>query len=288
MKVLKTFFIRTGHSHRISGISLFFFTVASVAIFLFLHESWEAGAEDVFIQSGTPVYTYRIVNAYPHDPGAFTQGLLYHGGYLYESTGLQGRSTLRKVDLKTGRVLNIRNLPKKYFGEGITLHGKRLFQITWQSKTGFIYDPATFRRMGQFSYDTEGWGITSDGIHLIMSDGTSTLRFLEPRTFKVSRRIEVRDGGKSVSGLNELEYVRGEIYANIWNTGYIARISPETGKLRGWIDLRGLYGELGGKHEWDVLNGIAYDPEKDRLFVTGKFWPKLLEIKIIRQKTKGK
>jgi len=288
VKVLKTFFIRTGHSHRISGISLFFFTVASVAIFLFLHESWEAGAEDVFIQSGTPVYTYRIVNAYPHDPGAFTQGLLYHGGYLYESTGLQGRSTLRKVDLKTGRVLNIRNLPKKYFGEGITLHGKRLFQITWQSKTGFIYDPATFRRMGQFSYDTEGWGITSDGIHLIMSDGTSTLRFLEPRTFKVSRRIEVRDGGKSVSGLNELEYVRGEIYANIWNTGYIARISPETGKLRGWIDLRGLYGELGGKHEWDVLNGIAYDPEKDRLFVTGKFWPKLLEIKIIRQKTKGK
>jgi len=250
--------------------------------FLLFQRIWEAGAEETFIQYETPVYTFRIVNAYPHDPEAFTQGLIYHGGYLYESTGLHGRSSLRKVDLKTGRVLNIRNLTKKYFGEGITLHGKRLFQITWQSKTGFIYDPATFRRMGQFSYDAEGWGVTSDGTHLIMSDGTSTLRFLDTRTFKVSRRIEVRDGGRSVSGLNELEYVKGEIYANIWNTGYIARISPETGKLRGWINLRGLYGELGVKHGLDVLNGIAYDPEKDRLFVTGKFWPKLFEIQIIK------
>jgi glutamine cyclotransferase len=284
VKVLKTFFIRTGHSHRISGISLFVFAIAMTVFFLLFQRIWEAGAEETFIQYETPVYTFRIVNAYPHDPEAFTQGLIYHGGYLYESTGLHGRSSLRKVDLKTGRVLNIRNLTKKYFGEGITLHGKRLFQITWQSKTGFIYDPATFRRMGQFSYDTEGWGITSDGIHLIMSDGTSTLRFLDPRTFKVSRRIEVRDGGKSVSGLNELEYVKGEIYANIWNTGYIARISPETGEIAGWIDLRGLFGEIGKKYEWDVLNGIAYDQEKDRLFVTGKFWPKIFEIKIIRQK----
>ncbi len=282
MKVLKTFFIRTGHSHRISGISLFVFAIAMTVFFLLFQRIWEAGAEETFIQYETPVYTFRIVNAYPHDPEAFTQGLIYHGGYLYESTGLHGRSSLRKVDLKTGRVLNIRNLTKKYFGEGITLHGKRLFQITWQSKTGFIYDPATFRRMGQFSYDAEGWGVTSDGTHLIMSDGTSTLRFLDTRTFKVSRRIEVRDGGRSVSGLNELEYVKGEIYANIWNTGYIARISPETGKLRGWINLRGLYGELGVKHGLDVLNGIAYDPEKDRLFVTGKFWPKLFEIQIIK------
>jgi len=282
VKVLKTFFIRTGHSHRISGISLFVFAIAMTVFFLLFQRIWEAGAEETFIQYETPVYTFRIVNAYPHDPEAFTQGLIYHGGYLYESTGLHGRSSLRKVDLKTGRVLNIRNLTKKYFGEGITLHGKRLFQITWQSKTGFIYDPATFRRMGQFSYDAEGWGVTSDGTHLIMSDGTSTLRFLDTRTFKVSRRIEVRDGGRSVSGLNELEYVKGEIYANIWNTGYIARISPETGKLRGWINLRGLYGELGVKHGLDVLNGIAYDPEKDRLFVTGKFWPKLFEIQIIK------
>jgi glutaminyl-peptide cyclotransferase len=281
VKVLRTFFIRRERLKKNPVINLFVFTVASVAVFLFLHESWEAGAQDVFIPSGAPVYTYRIVHAYPHDPGAFTQGLFYHGGYLYESTGLQGRSSLRKVDLKTGRVLKIRNLPKKYFGEGITLHGKRIFQITWQSKTGFIYDPETFRRMGQFSYDTEGWGVTSDGIHLIMSDGTSTLRVFDTRTFRVSRKIEVKDRGGFVSGLNELEYVKGEIYANIWNSGYIARISPETGEIRGWIDLRGLYSELGGKHGWDVLNGIAYDPERDRLFVTGKFWPKLFEIKII-------
>jgi glutamine cyclotransferase len=267
---------------KIPGINLFVFAVTITVFFLFSHGSWKAEAEDIFIQSGTPVYTYRIVNAYPHDPGAFTQGLLYHGGYLYESTGLHGRSSLRKVDLKTGRVLKIRNLPRKYFGEGITLYGKRLFLLTWQSKTGFIYDPETFRRLEHFSYDREGWGITSDGIHLIMSDGTSTLRVLDTRTFKVSRRIEVRDGGKSVSGLNELEYVKGEIYANIWNTAYIARISPETGEITGWIDLSGLYGELGGKHEGDVLNGIAHDPEKNHLFVTGKFWPKLFEIKLIR------
>jgi glutamine cyclotransferase len=273
---------------KIPGINLFVFAVTMTVFFLFYRGSWKAGAEDIFIPSGTPGYTYRIINAYPHDPGAFTQGLLYHGGYLYESTGLHGRSSLRKVDLKTGRVLKIRKLPGKYFGEGITLYGKRLFQLTWQSKTGFIYDPETFRRLGHFSYGTEGWGITTDGIHLIMSDGTSTLRVLEPRTFIVSRKIEVKDGGKSVSGLNELEYVKGEIYANIWNTAYIARISPETGEIAGWIDLRGLFGEIGKKYEWDVLNGIAYDQEKDRLFVTGKFWPKLFEIKIIRQKESNK
>lgn len=283
MNALIPFPIRTGLPKNNPGIGLFILlAVTAAASFLLYCGFPEVSAEETFIQPGTPVYTCRIVNAYPHDPGAFTQGLIYHGGYLYESTGLHGRSSLRKVDLKTGRILKIRRLPRKYFGEGITLHGKRFFQITWLSKTGFIYDPATFQRMGQFSYDTEGWGITSDGIHLIMSDGTSTLRFLDPRTFKISRRIEVRDGGKSVSGLNELEYVKGEIYANIWKTGYIARISPETGEIRGWIDLRGLYGELGGKNEWDVLNGIAYDLEKDRLFVTGKFWPKLFEIKIIR------
>lgn len=287
MKVLRTFFIRTEPFRKIPAIILFLFAASLAVPCLFYTVPLEAGAGEVIIQPGTPVYTCRIINSYPHDPKAYTQGLFYHEGYIYESTGLRGRSSLRKVDLKTGRIIKIRNLPEKYFGEGITLHGNRLFQLTWQSGTGIIYDPETFRRTGQFSYDTEGWGIASDGTHLIMSNGTSTLREIEPGTFKVSRRMEVRDGGIPVSGLNELEYVRGEIYANIWETGFIARISPGTGEIVGWIDLRTLHGKLGGKNEWDVLNGIAYDPEKDRLFVTGKFWPKLFEIKIIRQKAKG-
>jgi glutamine cyclotransferase len=282
VKTSRPLFTRTGLFGNKPGTGRIILAAVTAAILLILYEIPEVSGEEAHLQPGTPPYTFRIVTVYPHDPSAFTQGLFFHDGFLYESTGLHGRSSLRKVDLKTGRVLKFRRLPRKYFGEGIALHGKRIFQITWQSKTGFIYDPETFRRIGQFSYEWEGWGITSDGAHLIMSDGTSTLRFLDPQTFRVTRKMDVTDAGKLISGLNELEYVKGEIYANLWNTGYIIRISPETGDIRGWIDLRRLYAELGGSKEWDILNGIAYDAENDRLFVTGKFWPKLFEIKIIR------
>lgn len=231
---------------------------------------------------GTPLYGFRVVNIYPHDPEAFTQGLIFHKGHIYESTGLYGYSTLRKVELATGRIVKVYHLPEKYFGEGITICRNRLVQLTWQSKTGFIYDPQSFRLLRTFSYPAEGWGITCDGNNLIMSDGTAILRFLNPRTFKVVKQIEVMDHGKVVPHINELEYIKGEIYANIWDTGYIARISPQTGQVRGWIDLRGLYAQVAEGKNVDVLNGIAYDVRNDRLFVTGKFWPKLFEIKLVR------
>lgn len=231
---------------------------------------------------GTPPNGFRVVNIYPHDPKAFTQGLIFYKGHIYESTGLYGHSTLRKIELATGRIVKVYRLPEKYFGEGITICRNRLGQLTWQSKTGFIYDSQSFRLLRTFSYPTEGWGITCDGNNLIMSDGTAILRFLDPRTFKVVKQIEVMDHGKVVPYINELEYIRGTIYANIWDTSYIARISPQTGQVLGWIDLRGLYSQVTEGKNVDVLNGIAYDAKNDRLFVTGKLWPKLFEIKILR------
>lgn len=231
---------------------------------------------------GATVYTFRVVNVYPHDSEAFTQGLIFHKGHLYEGTGLNGHSSLRKVELKTGRVLKKYQLPAEYFGEGITIWQNRLIQLTWQSRTGFIYDLQSFRPLGTFSYPTEGWGITCDGNHLIMSDGTAALRFLDPRTFKIVKQIKVMNRGKGVTHINELEYVNGEIYANIWDTSYIARISPQTGQVLGWINLKELYQYMGVNGKVDVLNGIAYDPKNDRLFVTGKFWPKLFEIKLLK------
>jgi glutamine cyclotransferase len=244
-----------------------------------------------------PVYGYRIVNAYPHDPGAFTQGLIYHNGFLYEGTGLHGRSSLRKVALETGKVLKRRNLPEKYFGEGIAICGNRLIQLTYQSKIGFIYD-LDLRPVGSFSYPFEGWGLTCDGKHLVLSDGTATLRRLDARIFKIVKQITVTDQGRPVFHLNELEFVKGEIFANIWKSDLIARISPETGQVTGWIDLAGMArlaraatagmdpagpgkdSKILPDAAIDVLNGIAYDERGDRLFVTGKFWPKLFEIKL--------
>jgi glutamine cyclotransferase len=227
------------------------------------------------------VYGFRVIHSYPHDPDAFTQGLTFYNGHIYEGTGLYGNSTLRKVDLKTGRVLKNHHLPTKHFGEGITICRNRLIQLTWQSHTGFIYDTQSFRLLGNFTYPTVGWGITYDGKNLIMSDGTSIVRFLDPWKYTVVKQIDVRNHGKSVPHINELEYVKGEIYANIWDTGYIARISPRTGEVLGWIDLRGLYQLIPKDGKADVLNGIAYDAHKDRLFVTGKFWPKLFEIRVV-------
>jgi glutamine cyclotransferase len=226
-------------------------------------------------------YTYRVVNTYPHDPDAFTQGLVFENGVLYEGTGLHGRSTLRRVELETGDILQIRELPAQFFGEGVTICSNRLIQLTWQSNVGFVYDKESFELLQEFNYATEGWGITHDGKRLIMSDGTSTLHFLDPETFEEIGHIEVLDRGSPVTSLNELEYVQGEIYANVWQTDLIARIAPLTGKVTGWIELKGLLAPEDHGEPVDVLNGIAYDAENDRLFVTGKLWPKLFEIELI-------
>jgi glutamine cyclotransferase len=229
-----------------------------------------------------PVYTYKVVNTYPHDPNAFTQGLVFEDGILYEGTGLYGDSTLRKVDLETGALLQGHELPAQFFGEGIiTIYGDRIIQITWRSNVGYVYDKESFDLLQEFNYPTEGWGITHDGTHLIMSDGTSTLHFLDPETYEEVHRVEVLDRGSPVTRLNELEYVQGIIYANVWQTDRIAMIAPSTGQVVGWIDLEGLLGEEDRIQRVDVLNGIAYDAEDDRLFVTGKWWPKLFEIELI-------
>jgi len=228
-----------------------------------------------------PLYTYRVVQAYPHDPGAFTQGLVYHEGLLYEGTGLRGRSSLRRVDLETGEVTQLHPLEDDFFGEGIAILGDRLYQLTWQSGTGFVYDWQTFEPLGSWAYDTEGWGLTHDGTLLIMSDGTPTLFYLDPETLAVVRRLEVRSAHGPVARLNELEYVKGQVYANVWQTDLIARIDPRSGMVVGWIDLSGLLTAADRVQQVDVLNGIAYDAENDRLFVTGKLWPKLFEIEVV-------
>lgn len=228
-----------------------------------------------------PVYTYRVVNSYPHDPEAFTQGLVYQNGVLYEGTGLRGKSTLRRVDLVTGQVLQSRSLPQQFFGEGVTKWDDRIIQLTWQSNVGFVRDVATFNLVQEFRYPTEGWGLTHDGTRLIMSDGTSTLHFFDPVSFEEVSCIEVFDGDSPLTRLNELEFIDGEVYANIWLTDRIARISPETGQVVGWIDLTGLLGPEDRTQKVDVLNGIAYDADEDRLFVTGKWWPRLFEIELI-------
>ncbi|MER3437948.1 MAG: glutamine cyclotransferase [Chloroflexota bacterium] len=226
-----------------------------------------------------PVASYRVIRAYPHDPDAFTQGLVYDGGVLYEGTGLQGRSSLRRVDLETGRVLQNVSLDSAYFGEGIALFGERIYQLTWKSHICFVYDKTTFTLLGTFSYTGEGWGLTSDGQHLIMSDGTSTLAFRDPDTFAIVRQIEATDHGTPITRLDELEYIEGEIWANVWQTDRIARIDPRTGKVLGWLDLTGLLSpaDQAGRTV-DVLNGIAYDATEGRIFVTGKLWPVLYHV----------
>jgi glutamine cyclotransferase len=232
--------------------------------------------------SRAPVAGYQVVKVYPHDRNAFTQGLQYVDGFLYEGTGQHGQSGIRKVKLETGEVLQHQPLDSKYFGEGITVFGDSIFQLTWQSEIGFVYDKKTFKQLKTFTYSGEGWGLTHDGKRLIMSDGDTRgqLRFLDPATLKETGRLVVRDGGRPVDDLNELEFVRGEILANVWQTSRIARISLKTGEVNGWIDLTGLLDPRDAAGT-DVLNGIAYDAAGDRLFVTGKLWPKLFEIKIV-------
>jgi glutaminyl-peptide cyclotransferase len=225
--------------------------------------------------------SYHVVNVYPHDPHAYTQGLIYLDGHLYESTGLNGRSSVRMVDLTTGRVLQSVAVPEQYFAEGLTDWGSTLVQLTWQSHIGFVYDRFSLRLLRTFNYDCEGWGLTQDGKNLIVSDGSAELRFWDPSTFREVRHINVTDHGRKVDQLNELEYIHGEIYANVWHTDRIARISPATGKVLGWINLAGLLPEDQRSDPEAVLNGIAYDAGHDRLFITGKLWPKLFEIKVV-------
>jgi len=234
-----------------------------------------------------PTYSYKIKHSWPHDRRAYTQGLIFLDGVLWESTGQYGESSLRKVELKTGKVIKQISVPRNYFAEGMTIFHNKVYQLTWQEQKGFIYDPDTFQKQGEFSYTGEGWGLTHDGESLIMSDGTDKIRFLDASTFRTTRTIRVTDRGEPVHELNELEYISGEIYANIYQTDRIARIDPKTGKILGWIDLTGLLAVKDRTGGEDVLNGIAYDVKGKRLFVTGKMWPKLFEIEIVKNKARS-
>ncbi|HEY6271155.1 MAG TPA: glutaminyl-peptide cyclotransferase [Terriglobales bacterium] len=228
-----------------------------------------------------PEYSFKVVNVFPHDPAAFTQGLVYHDGFLYEGTGLNGRSSLRKVKLETGQVLQSTDLSQEFFGEGIAILNNEVFQLTWRSEAGFVYKLNDFSTLRRFSYSGEGWGLTTDGHDLFMSDGSAEIRVLDPKTLREKRRIKVHDASTPITELNELEFVEGEIFANVWQTDRIARISPLTGRVTGWIDLKGLLSPVYKLEEGAVLNGIAYDPTRKRLFVTGKLWPKVFEIQLV-------
>ncbi len=243
-----------------------------------------AGVGEIGAQNrgpGLPAYSYRILRTFPHDRTSFTQGLIYLDGSFYESTGLTGSSKLRRVQPETGKVLQEYSVPKDVFAEGMTNFGPDLFQLTWMGGKGYIYDRATFKVKRTFMYKGEGWGLTQDGARLILSDGSANLRFFDPKTLAETGRIAVRDRGQPVMDLNELEYVRGEIYANVWHADRIARISPKSGDVLGWIDLSGLQQIGGSGNSEGVLNGIAYDAAQDRLFVTGKLWTMIFEIKVI-------
>jgi glutamine cyclotransferase len=253
-------------------------TVAILVVLLF-------GGILLVLQSSQPAnsaaarYTYTVVNVYPHDTNAFTEGLVVQGGFLYESTGLYGSSSLRLVDLETGSVLQETAMPSQFFGEGIAILDGTIVQLTWREHTGFVYDKASFSLLGNFSFSGEGWGTTYDGSCLIVSNGTDTLQFLDPVTHQNVKEVQVRDGNAAVTNLNELEYVKGDVYANIWHQQKIAVINPQTGRVKAWVDLAGLQSPTVLNSE-SVLNGIAYDAENDRLFVTGKNWPQLFEIKL--------
>jgi glutamine cyclotransferase len=251
--------------------------VLLVAVSLFVFLQWGAAS-----RKQAPTQGCTLINSFPHDPKAFCQGLVFRDGFLYEGTGSYGESSIRKVELETGTVLQRHDLDADLFGEGITFWEDQLVQLTWKNRMAIFYDLASFRERRRYSYQGEGWGLTCDGRLLIMSDGTATLRFIDPATFAVKRQVVVRDGNRRISRLNELEYVEGEVYANIWYEDRIARIAPMTGQVLGWIDLSRLWPADQRPHRDAVLNGIAYDAEHQRLFVTGKDWPKLFEIRITK------
>lgn len=232
------------------------------------------------IMDKLPAYTYEVLHVWPHDPDAFTQGLLFIDGALFESTGLKGHSSLRRVELQTGTIVQRVDMAPQYFAEGLTVLNGKLFQLTWQNQTGFVYDLRNFRHELNFAYTGEGWGLATDGRWLIMSDGTDSIRFLNPETFEENRKITVTADGQSITRLNELEYINGEIFANVWGTDYVLRIDPTTGHVIGIIDLSGLLTDQEHNKKTSVLNGIAYDPLTDRLFITGKYWPKIFEVRL--------
>ncbi len=238
------------------------------------------------VRASVPLYTYDIVKVYPHDPGAFTQGLVFHDGFLYEGTGGRGsdtfHSSLRKVEIETGKVLQKHDLGPQYFGEGIALLGDKIYQLTWREHTAFVYNLADLKPEKEFKYSGDGWGLTTDGTMLFLTDGTHVIRVVDPATFETKRTIVVNDEkGAPLMQLNELEMVNGEIWANIWQSGIIVRIDPANGKLLGRVDFESLVKqEMGDNDKADVLNGIAYDPATDRLFITGKLWKRLFEVKI--------
>ena len=271
-----------GLSGRITGGWRFLLILCACLGLLACSDS-PTGSDASNLPPQAPTYGYTVVRTYPHDREAFTQGLAFDDqGALYESTGQRGESSLRRVELSSGAVLQRHDLPAALFGEGVAVFGDRIIQLTWQAGRAFVYDKTSFDLLREFTYRTEGWGLTHDGRRLIMSDGTATLYFLHPDTFAETARLTVRDHRGPVIRLNELEYVRGEIFANVWQTDRIARIDPRTGHVTGWIDLTGLLPPSDRRQPVDVLNGIAYDPRTDRLFVTGKWWPKLFEITLTR------
>ena len=265
----------TTMTRALTGSAVLGLLVVTIAARDVAHESLRAQA------APAPVFSYQVVNTFPHDSTAFTQGLIYRDGHLFESTGLKGQSSLRKVKLETGTVVERRAIDKRYFAEGLTDWGNRLLQLTWETNIGFVYDLASFEPISTFTYTGEGWGLTHDGSRLIMSDGTSALRFLDPSTQREIGRVVVKDGDRPVERLNELELIKGEVYANVWLTDRIAIISPATGRVTAWLDLAGLRPGPVGRGN-DVLNGIAYDSQRDRLFVTGKLWATLFEIRVRR------
>ena len=259
---------------RYGGQGRWVFVAVTVGVCVFTSVNAQRG-------QGAPVYGYEVVNVYPHDREAFTQGLLYRDGVLYESTGLNGRSSLRKVQLETGKVLQQVSVSPRYFAEGLTDWGARLVQLTYQTNVGFVYDLGSFKQQQTFAYTGEGWGLAHDEKRLIMSVGTSTLRFLDPQSFKVIGQVRVIDGSTELREINELEVIDGQVYANVWLTDRIAIIAPESGRVTAWINLAGLMAKPGLSGD-AVLNGIAYDAQRKRLFVTGKLWPSLFEIRVRR------
>lgn len=273
------------------------FFILLLSISLFFSCSGSAPSADGTNSGGTasnnpmnsriPVFGYDVIKEYRHDSDAFTQGLIYRDGFLYESTGQYGESTLRKVEIETGKVLQKHNVPKEFFAEGIAVLKDRIYQLTWREQKGFIYDIPTLKPVSEFRYSGEGWGLTEDDKNLILSDGTHVIRFLDPETFETVRTIVVKDeNGQPLMQINELEYVKGEIWANIWHSeqigkpNHIARISPATGELLGWIDLSGISPDDTNRDTENTMNGIAYDEAGDRIFVTGKNWKKLFEVKL--------
>lgn len=264
---------------KLTVLSLMLFTITSSSSDLSLKSFlMKATAQET---GNAAEYSYKIVNTYPHDRKAFTQGLFIDNGVLYESTGLNGQSEVKIIDLKTGKTIKSRNLQDKFFGEGLTVVKDKIYQLTWRSKMGFVYDKESLETLRTFSYETQGWGITYDGKYLIVSDGSDILYFMDPKSFVVVGKLEVYDKNGKVGKLNELEYINGEIYANIWGKDLIAIINPKTGNVTSWIDLTGLLSDKDKKGKEDVLNGIAFDSSSGRLFVTGKFWPKLFEIELV-------